>query len=82
MSNCVVFIISLVLTSTTVFDDIDSYSTERIPFDLRYCSFDEIIHYVNDELDVVILNNNLNSFHFYIFYKIKNNFMFDQKLTK
>jgi hypothetical protein len=37
-----------------VFDNIDCYSTEKKPFDLRYCSMYEVIHYFNDELDEVL----------------------------
>jgi hypothetical protein len=42
-----------IFRSTTVVGDIDCYSTKRIPFDLRYCSMDEVMKYVNDELDDV-----------------------------
>jgi hypothetical protein len=42
-----------IFRSTTLIGDIDSYSTEKVPFDLRYCSIDEVIKFVNDELDDV-----------------------------
>lgn len=44
----------IILKSTTVIGDIECYSTERIPFDLRYSTFDEVMKYVNDELDDVL----------------------------
>jgi len=43
-----------ILKSTTVIGDIDCYSTEKIPFDLRNISMDEVMKYVNDELDDVL----------------------------
>jgi hypothetical protein len=42
-----------IFRSTTLIGDIDSYSTEKVPFDLRYCSMDEVMKFVNDELDDV-----------------------------
>ena len=43
-----------IFMSTTLIGDIDCYSTEKIPFDFRYCSMDEVMKYVNDELDDVL----------------------------
>lgn len=54
MSNCVVFIISLLLSSTTVFQTLIVIQRKRIAFDLRYCSMDEVIHYINDKLEDVL----------------------------
>ena len=34
--------------------DIECYSAEIIPFDLRYSTFDEVMKYVNEELDDVL----------------------------
>ena len=43
-----------ILKGITIIGDIDCYSTEKIPFDFRYCSMDEVMKYVNDELDDVL----------------------------
>lgn len=42
-----------ILKGITIIGDIDSYSTEKVPFDLRYSSIDEVNKFVNDELDDV-----------------------------
>jgi hypothetical protein len=40
-----------IFKNTTTIGDIDNYSLEKIPFDLRYLSIDDVIKFAKDELD-------------------------------